>query len=60
MDLPCPDPLSAVGLFWNVVPVISRQCLPLLQQAAMVQKDLIAIQPYASYSLPRLLRDNFG
>jgi amino acid adenylation domain-containing protein len=54
------DPLSAVGLFWNIVPVISRDALPLLQQAAVVQKDLIAIQPHSSYSLPRLLSENSG
>jgi amino acid adenylation domain-containing protein len=54
------DPLSAIGLFWNIVLVISRQQLPLLSQAATVQKDLIAIQPYSSYSLPKLLRENFG
>jgi aryl carrier-like protein len=52
------DPLSAVGLFWNVVPVISRDELPLLPLAAMVQKDLVAIQPHSSYSLPRLLSEN--
>lgn len=54
------DPLSAVGLFWNVVPVISRDELPLLPRAATVQKDLVAIQPHSSYSLPRLLSENPG
>lgn len=54
------DPLSAVGLFWNVAPVISRKRLPLLQQAAVVQEDLVDIQPYASYPLPQLIADNGG
>lgn len=54
------DPLSAVGLFWNVAPVISRKKLPLLEQAAVVQKDLVDIQPYASYPLPQLIADNGG
>lgn len=54
------DPLSAVGLFWNVAPVVSRKKLPLLQQAKVVQKDLIDIQPYASYPLTQLINDNGG
>jgi amino acid adenylation domain-containing protein len=54
------DPLSAVGLFWNVAPVVSRKQLPLLQQAEVVQKDLIDIQPYASYPLTQLINDNGG
>jgi len=54
------DPLSAVGLFWNVAPVVSRGKLPLLQQAEAVQKDLIDIQPYASYPLTKLIADNAG
>jgi hypothetical protein len=54
------DPLSAVGLFWNVAPVVSRKKLPLLQQAEVVQKDLIDIQPYASYPLTQLINDNGG
>lgn len=54
------DPLSAVGLFWNVVPIFSRTKLPLLQQAAVVQQDLVDIQPYASYPLPQLIAENGG
>jgi amino acid adenylation domain-containing protein len=54
------DPLSAVGLFWNVAPIVSREKLPLLKQAEAVQKDLIDIQPYASYPLTRLIADNGG
>ncbi|MBZ5490386.1 MAG: amino acid adenylation domain-containing protein [Acidobacteriia bacterium] len=54
------DPLSAVGLFWNVAPVVSRKKLPLLEQAEIVQKDLIDIQPYASYPLTELINDNGG
>lgn len=51
------DPLSAVGLFWNIVPVVSRRSRPLLQQAAEVQRDLIEMEPYSAYPLPRLLAD---
>lgn len=54
------DPLSAVGLFWNVAPIVSRKKLPLLQQAEAVQKDLVDIQPYASYPLTKLIADNGG
>jgi len=54
------DPLSSVGLFWNVVPVVSRKELPVLQQAEVVQKDLIAVQPYASYPLLKLMAGNGG
>jgi amino acid adenylation domain-containing protein len=54
------DPLSAVGLFWNVAPVVSRKKLPLLQQAEVVHKDLIDIQPYATYPLTQLINDNGG
>ena len=54
------DPLSAVGLFWNVAPVVSRDGLPLLQQAGAVQKDLVDIQPYASYPLTQLIANNGG
>lgn len=54
------DPLSAVGLFWNVVPIVSRKKSPVLQQAEVVQKDLIAVQPYASYPLMELIAGNGG
>lgn len=54
------DPLSAVGLFWNIAPVVSRAPQPLLQQAAAVHKDLIEIQPYSAYPLPQLLEDRGG
>src|SRR6185369_4024976 len=54
------DPLSAVGLFWNVAPVVSRNSLPLLEQAAAVQKDLVDIQPHASCPLTRLIAGNGG
>jgi len=54
------DPLSAVGLFWNVAPVVSRSKLPLFQQAELVQKDLVDIQPYASYPLTQLIAGNGG
>lgn len=54
------DPLSAVGLFWNVAPVVSRNQLPLLEQAGVVQKDLVDIQPYASYPLTQLIANNGG
>jgi amino acid adenylation domain-containing protein len=54
------DPLSAVGLFWNVAPVISRNGLPLMEQATLVQKDLVDIQPYASYPLTKLIANNGG
>jgi amino acid adenylation domain-containing protein len=54
------DPLSALGLFWNIVPVVSRTALPMLEQVALVQKDLIAIEPYSAYPLSQLLTDNGG
>ncbi|HEY2362190.1 MAG TPA: amino acid adenylation domain-containing protein [Candidatus Angelobacter sp.] len=54
------DPLSALGLFWNIVPVVSRVALPMLDQVALVQKDLIAIEPYSAYPLSQLLVDNGG
>jgi aryl carrier-like protein len=54
------DPLSAVGLFWNIAPVVSRVSQPPLQQAAAVHKDLIEIQPYSAYPLPQLLEDHGG
>jgi len=54
------DPLSAVGLFWNIVPVVSRVRLPLLEHAAAVHKDLIEIEPYAAYPLQQLLNDRGG
>lgn len=54
------DPLSAMGLFWNIVPVVSRVALPMLEQVAVVQKDLIAIEPYSAYPLPQLFADHGG
>ena len=54
------DPLSALGLFWNIVPVASRVAFPILEQVAIVQKDLIAIEPYSAYPLPQLLADQGG
>ena len=54
------DPLSSLGLFWNIVPVVSRVALPMLEQVAFVQKDLIAIEPYSAYPLSQLLADNGG
>jgi hypothetical protein len=54
------DPLSAIGLFWNIVPVVSRVALPMLEQVAIVQKDLIEIEPYSAYPLPQLLADQGG
>ncbi len=54
------DPLSAMGLFWNIVPVVSRVALPMLQQVAIVQKDLIDMEPYSAYPLPQLLADQGG
>jgi amino acid adenylation domain-containing protein len=54
------DPLSAVGLFWNIVPVVSRAPLPLLEHAAAVHKDLIEIEPYSAYPLQQLLDDRGG
>jgi hypothetical protein len=49
------DPLSAVGLFWNIVPVISRSASSLLGQATAVQKDLIEMEPYSAFPLPKIL-----
>lgn len=54
------DPLSSLGLFWNIVPVVSRVALPMFEQVAAVQKDLIAIEPYSAYPLSQLLANNGG
>jgi len=54
------DPLSAIGLFWNIVPVVSRVALPMLQQVAILQKDLIDMEPYSAYPLPQLVADQGG
>jgi hypothetical protein len=51
------DPLSAVGLFWNFVPVVSHKDMPLSTQAAQVQKDLVEAAPYAAYPITQLLAD---
>ena len=51
------DPLSAVGLFWNLVPVVSRQRMPLSNQTAQVQKDLVEAAPYSAYPITQLLAD---
>lgn len=49
------DPLSAVGLFWNIVPIVSRSRRPIIEQAAKIQKDLIDIQPYSGYPLSGII-----
>lgn len=54
------DPLSAIGLFWNIVPVVSRVALPMLEQVAVIQKDLIEMDPYSAYPLPQLMADQGG
>jgi amino acid adenylation domain-containing protein len=54
------DPLSAIGLFWNIVPVVSRVALPMLEQVAVIQKDLIEMEPYSAYPLPQLTADQGG
>jgi amino acid adenylation domain-containing protein len=54
------DPLSAVGLFWNIVPVVSRRTLPFPEQAAQVQKELVEMEPYSAYPLPQLQADQGG
>jgi amino acid adenylation domain-containing protein len=52
------DPLSAIGLFWNIVPVVSRHALPVLEQVNTVHKDLIDIEPYSAYPLPQISADH--
>ncbi|HET8890740.1 MAG TPA: amino acid adenylation domain-containing protein [Candidatus Angelobacter sp.] len=54
------DPLSAIGLFWNIVPVVSRIALPMLDHMAVIQKDLIEMEPYSAYPLPQLIADQDG
>ncbi len=54
------DPLTAVGLFWNLVPVVSRDRVQLVEQAALVQRDLLEMEPYTAYPLPQLLADRGG
>ncbi|HWF06715.1 MAG TPA: amino acid adenylation domain-containing protein [Candidatus Angelobacter sp.] len=54
------DPLSAIGLFWNIVPVVSRRALPVLEQVNIVHKDLIDIEPYSAYPLPQISADHGG
>ena len=49
------DPLSAVGLFWNLVPVVSRSSGPVIEQALRVHADLIAIHPHAGYPLTSII-----
>jgi amino acid adenylation domain-containing protein len=51
------DPLSAVGLFWNIVPLVSRETLPVFEQAASIQKELIDMQPYSAYPLLQILAE---
>jgi len=51
------DPLSAVGLFWNVVPVVSRRSMGLMEQAAQVQRDLVSMDPFLTYPLPQIIQD---
>ncbi|MBV8688022.1 MAG: amino acid adenylation domain-containing protein [Alphaproteobacteria bacterium] len=52
------DPISALGLFWNLVPV----CVPFggtqaKDHAAAVLKALVALEPFAIYPLPRIAAD---
>jgi amino acid adenylation domain-containing protein len=54
------DPLTAIGLFWNLVPVVSRDRVQLVEQAALVQRDLLEMEPYTAYPLPQLLADREG
>ena len=54
------DPLTAIGLFWNLVPVVSRDRGQLVEQAASVQRDLLEMEPYTAYPLPQLLADRGG
>jgi amino acid adenylation domain-containing protein len=54
------DPLSAVGLFWNIVPLVSRATLPFPELLAQLQKDLIEMEPYSAYPLPQLQADQGG
>lgn len=51
---------NAVGLFWNIAPVISRHALPLLEQASSVHRNLIEIEPYSAYPIPQLIEDGGG
>jgi hypothetical protein len=51
------DPLSAVGLFWNIVPLVSRAPLATLDQAEAAQRDLVLMEPFAGYPLPQILDD---
>jgi aryl carrier-like protein len=51
------DPLSAVGLFWNIIPVVSRSTLSLSALAVEVQRDLAEAGPYSAYPIVQLLAD---
>ncbi len=51
------DALSAVGLFWNITPLVSRRPAALLDLAAEAQRDLIAGQPYGAYPWPQIVAD---
>ena len=52
------DPLSAVGLFWNIVPVISREPRPLLEQASSLHQQLIEMEPFLAYPYSQLLSES--
>lgn len=54
------DPLSALGLFWNIVPVVSRTTGPVLESAVALHSDLIEMQPYSAYPLPQLIAEQGG
>ena len=42
------------------MPVVSRVALPMLEQVAVIQKDLIEMEPYSAYPLPQLIADQSG
>jgi amino acid adenylation domain-containing protein len=54
------DPLSAVGLFWNIVPVVSRSPMAFPDLVSAVHRDLIEMEPYSAYPYPQLLADRGG
>jgi amino acid adenylation domain-containing protein len=52
------DPLKALGLFWNIVPLCSRvDHSDRHSRLLEIQQALIAIEQYARYPLPRILED---
>jgi Condensation domain len=52
--------LSAVGLFWNIAPLVSRRSAAPIDLAGQVQRDLIEHQPYGAYPWPQILDDRGG